>query len=171
MSHCNFYKDLHIIYYPNHEETFFDQSVPAVFYNFGGSLLQEVLRILQLSLRKSHKPAPKLWDFIKLLGLLVNITWERVLFCNFKKEVRSLIKFVRLNISFISVKQFFEESEHSSMFKGHLRYKMITSQNVPSKAQIKNFFFCRKIMFHSDDIPVFVLLTIPWFTKSVTYMR
>ena len=115
-----------------------------IFYNFRGSLLQEVLRILQLSLWQSHKPAPKLWDFIKLLGLLVNITWERVLFCNFK-EVSSLIKFVRLNISFISVKQFFEESEHSSMFKGHLRYKMITSQNVPSKAQIKNFFFVEKL--------------------------
>ena len=26
------------------------------------------------------------------------------------------------------------------MFKGYLRYKTITSQNVPSKAQIKNFF-------------------------------
>ena len=25
-------------------------------------------------------------------------------------------------------------------FKGYLCYKMITSQNVPSKAQIKNFF-------------------------------
>ena len=25
-------------------------------------------------------------------------------------------------------------------FKGYLRYKMITSQNVPSEAQIKNFF-------------------------------
>ena len=25
-------------------------------------------------------------------------------------------------------------------FKGYLCYKMLTSQNVPSKAQIKNFF-------------------------------
>ena len=25
-------------------------------------------------------------------------------------------------------------------FKGYLHYKMITSQNVPSEAQIKNFF-------------------------------
>ena len=52
--------------------------------------------------------------------------------------------------------------------KGYLRYKTITSQNVPSKAQIKNFLFRRKIMFRSQDIQVFVLLTIPWFTKSVT---
>ena len=28
----------------------------------------------------------------------------------------------------------------STIFKGYLRYKTITSQNVPSKAQIKNFF-------------------------------
>ena len=28
----------------------------------------------------------------------------------------------------------------STPFKGYLRYRTITSQNVPSKAQIKNFF-------------------------------
>ena len=52
--------------------------------------------------------------------------------------------------------------------KGYLCYKTITSQNVPSKAQIKNYLFRRKIMFRSQDIQVFVFLTIPWFTKSVT---
>ena len=40
--------------------------------------------------------------------------------------------------------------------KAHLRYKTKTSQNVPPKAQIKNFLFLRKIMFHSQDIQVFV---------------
>ena len=30
------------------------------------------------------------------------------------------------------------------------------------------FFFHRKVMFHSQDIQVFVFLTIPWFNKSVT---
>ena len=88
----------------------------SIFYNFRVSFLQEVLRILQLSLRQSLKPASKFQDFIKLLGLLVNIKSERVLFCDLK-QVGSLIKFVRLNIYFISDKQFFEESEHSSMFK------------------------------------------------------
>ena len=54
-------------------------------------------------------------------------------------------------------------------FKGYCRYRMITSQNVPSEAQIKNFFlFCRKNMFRSQYIQVFVFLTIPCFTKSVT---
>ena len=53
-------------------------------------------------------------------------------------------------------------------FKGYLRYKTITSQNVPSKAQIKNFLFRTKTVFHSQDIQVSVFLTIPWFTKSVT---
>ena len=41
-------------------------------------------------------------------------------------------------------------------FKGYLRYKTITSQNVPSKAQI-----CGEIMLRSQDIQVFVFLTIP----------
>ena len=50
-------------------------------------------------------------------------------------------------------------------FKGYLCYKMITSQNV--KHRLRIFLFRRKVMFHSQDIQVFVLLTIPWFTKSV----
>ena len=50
----------------------------------------------------------------------------------------------------------------------YLCYKSITSQNVSSTAQINNFFICRKIMFHSQDNQVFVFLTVPWFTKSVT---
>ena len=37
---------------------------------------------------------------------------------------------------------------------------MITSQNVSSVAQVKNFLFCRKVMFHPQDIQVFVFLTI-----------
>ena len=44
--------------------------------------------------------------------------------------------------------------------KGFLRYKTITSQNISS-------LFCRKVMFRSQDIQVFVFLTIPWFTWSV----
>ena len=49
----------------------------------------------------------------------------------------------------------------ATLLKGYLRYKTITSQNVPSKAQIKNSLFRRKIMLHSQDIQVFVFLTIP----------
>ena len=32
----------------------------------------------------------------------------------------------------------------STPFKGYLRYKTITSQNVPSKAQLKNYFISQK---------------------------
>ena len=46
------------------------------------------------------------------------------------------------------------------IIKRYLHYKTITSENVPSKAQIKNFLFRRKIMFRSQDIQVFVFLTI-----------
>ena len=36
------------------------------------------------------------------------------------------------------------------------------------KHRLRIFLFRRKIMFRSQDIQVFVFLTIPWFTKSVT---
>ena len=53
------------------------------------------------------------------------------------------------------------------MFKGYLRYKTITSQNVPTDTQVKDFLFHRKVVFRSQDIQVFVLLS-SWFIKSVT---
>ena len=46
------------------------------------------------------------------------------------------------------------------IFKGYLRYKTITSQNVVPEAQVKNFSVCRKVMFRSQDIQDFVFLTI-----------
>ena len=52
--------------------------------------------------------------------------------------------------------------------QGYLCYKTITSQNVPSKAQIKNFLFRRKIMFRSQDIQVFVFLTMIYQISDVT---
>ena len=47
------------------------------------------------------------------------------------------------------------------LFKGYLRYKMITSHNVPSDAQVNNFLLHRKIMFRFQDSQVFEYLTIP----------
>ena len=46
-------------------------------------------------------------------------------------------------------------------FKGDLRCKTVTSQNVSSEAQVKNFLFRRKVMFRSQVIQVFVFLTVP----------
>ena len=40
---------------------------------------------------------------------------------------------------------------------------MITSQNVSSEAQ--EFFNFVEVMFNSQDIQVFILLTIPWLSK------
>ena len=57
----------------------------------------------------------------------------------------------------------------SMLMKGlkcYLRYKMITSQNVSSEAQVK-ILFHKKVMFHSQDIQVFVFLIIRRFRKSV----
>ena len=51
--------------------------------------------------------------------------------------------------------------------------KTITSQNLLSMAQVKSsvrrkvMLFRRKVMFRSQDIQVFVFLTIPRSTKSV----
>ena len=44
------------------------------------------------------------------------------------------------------------------MFKGYLRYKTTTSQNVPTDTQVKNILFHRKVLFRSQDIQVFVFL-------------
>ena len=58
----------------------------------------------------------------------------------------------------------------SQLFKGYyLRCKTITCDKMCHlKHRLRIFLFHRKIMFHSQDIQVFVFLTIPWFTKSVT---
>ena len=61
----------------------------------------------------------------------------------------------------VSVRQLFFK------FKGYLCYKMIKSQNVSSEAQFKNFFIFRKVILNSQDVQVFVFLTVPWFTKSL----
>ena len=53
-------------------------------------------------------------------------------------------------------------------FKGYLHYKTIISQIASSEAQVKNFLFRRKVMFCSQDIQVFVFLTISWFSKPAT---
>ena len=58
-------------------------------------------------------------------------------------------------------------------FKG---YKTVTSQNVSYEAQVKNFLPRRKVMFRSQDIQVFVLLTINylrnlWIHDEYWYIR
>ena len=44
-----------------------------------------------------------------------------------------------------------------------------TSQNVSSEAGLRIFLFHRNVIFHSQDIQVFLFLTIPRSTKSVTH--
>ena len=52
-------------------------------------------------------------------------------------------------------------------FKGYLCYKTITSQYMSLWHRLRIFLFHRKVMFRSQDIEVFVFLTIPRSTKSV----
>ena len=44
----------------------------------------------------------------------------------------------------------------ASVVKDYLWDKMITSQNVSSEAQVKNFFLFHRNLFRSQDIQVFV---------------
>ena len=44
----------------------------------------------------------------------------------------------------------------ASVVKDYLWHKMITSQNVSSEAQVKNFFLFHRNLFRSQDIQVFV---------------
>ena len=54
-------------------------------------------------------------------------------------------------------------------FNGYLSYKTISSENMPSEAEIK-ILFHRKVMLRSWDIQVFLFLTISWFTESDVIM-
>ena len=66
--------------------------------------------------------------------------------------------------------QFIIISEFYQWFK--LKVTSATKQQLLKMSHLKHrlriFLFHRKIMFHFQDIQVFVFLTIPWFTKSVT---
>ena len=50
---------------------------------------------------------------------------------------------------------------------------MITSQNMSSETHVllRIFLICKKVMFHSRDIQVFVVLTIPSRHDEYYYMR
>ena len=48
---------------------------------------------------------------------------------------------------------------------------MITSQNESSEAQVKNFLFCGKVIFRSQDIQVFCIFNNPTiFQVSIVMM-
>ena len=53
------------------------------------------------------------------------------------------------------------QNRYYETFKGYIRYKSMTSQNMSSEAHVKIFLFRRKVIFHSQNIQVFVFLTIP----------
>ena len=54
------------------------------------------------------------------------------------------------------------------LFKGYLSCKTRTFQNVSSEAKVKNFLIHRRVMFRSQDVQVFIFLTIPWFATFFT---
>ena len=70
-----------------------------------------------------------------------------------KLLVHKLLTAATVEVTKVNLYQF------NCLYKGYFRYQTITSQNVLSEAQIKNFLFYRKLMFHSQDIQFFVFLT------------
>ena len=113
-----------------------------------------------------------IWSSRKIWGK--SKRWDAFLATFFGKQTESYSVIFFLFVFFVFWKVFISLLVLSILFlfihhiKGCLRYKMKTSQNVSSEAQIKNFLFRWKIMFRSQDIQVFVFLTISWDTKSVT---
>ena len=94
-------------------------------------------------------------------------------------EIHQRLKVHSLNELCVSFKQFIHEEisfigncrpSRLKMFfkicvlKGYFHYKTVTSL----RHRLRDFLFRWKIMFRSQDIQVFLFLTIPWFTKSVT---
>ena len=51
--------------------------------------------------------------------------------------------------------------------KGYLRCKIKLLKMCHLRHRLRIVLLCRKVVFSSQDIQVFVVLTIPWFTKSV----
>ena len=62
-----------------------------------------------------------------------------------------LISVKRLSLNFTSKFQLLSEFK---IITGYLHYKTITSQDVPSEAQVKNFLIRRKVVFRSQDIQI-----------------
>ena len=70
-------------------------------------------------------------------------------------ELRNLpLSYVELWSGHILFPPFFDSSWRE--FKNYVHYKTIISQNVLFEARVKFILFCGKVMFHSQDIQVFV---------------
>ena len=99
------------------------------------------------------------WRILRICQLVANVLIKMSHTKNIKNITEELIA---------NIQRKFFSALAVWYIKGYLCFEMITSQNVSSVAQVKNFLFHRKVMFHSQDIQVLVFLTIQWFTKSVT---
>ena len=91
-------------------------------------------------------------------------------FCSREKSSKSLKKIFfmkknshlyRYNVWKFVKNRWFLRYLSFSDFKGYLCYKMCHLGH-----RLRIFLFCRKIMFRSQDVQVFVFLNISWFTES-----
>ena len=99
--------------------------------------------------------------------------------CNFR-SMNSPVELNRLFLKLFCYITWFDQTRHctpckrglyvksccfletiAQWFKGHLRYKTITSQMCHRRHRLRIFLFCRKVVFRFQDIHVFILLTIP----------
>ena len=83
----------------------------------------------------------------------------------FSLELFNNVAFVYILLYICFLEFLWRATRIINLIKGYLRYKIITSQNVPSDSQIEIFFIRKKVVFRSQDTQFLVFLTIPWFTK------
>ena len=100
---------------------------------FGGCFSKLILNSVVVSKSKLERPESKI--FRKQFGGLLNTRSLLVGLSGFLKHVSFLIKLV----SPLELPNFPYALFSRSGIKAYLRYKMITSQNVLSEAQVKNF--------------------------------
>ena len=92
-----------------------------------------------------------------LFSLLHSLAWF------FEKFVLLIHFFCKLPPPLVS----WVKRDITQLIKGYLRYKTIASQMFHFRHRLRIFLFRWKVMFRSQDIQVFVFLTIPKSTKSV----
>ena len=110
------------------------------FYNFLKKGLKSE-KVAFLSFYISFSTSDKLFNFCGFIVVnkIVQITATKNKILSFFWKIH--------NGSLKLPKNWFDEN-----FEGYLCYKTVTYQNVSTEAEIKNFSFCRKVMFRSQDI-------------------
>ena len=92
----------------------------------------------------------------------------------FKTSCVCLYGFTFHIVQFVIINYLLKKTHRTQMCKCALSLKITSATKwqllkmCHLRHRLRIFLFCRKNMFRSQDIQVFVFLTIPWFTKLAT---